>query len=192
MITLIDHRDSFTRNLEHLLAAFDEVEVIDRKAFSFAEFMQSNLLVLSPGPGNPSDYPETQKIYQNTKGKIPILGVCLGFQLMMEQEGAEITRQNQVLHGVETEILADLNSATYRKMSGSIRVGCYHSLPVRPESLSRMDQGINITAHDPIRLTPLSFEDLDRKLFGLQYHPESFLSNQGTQIISNILDESMA
>ena len=46
MITLIDHRDSFTRNLEHLLAAFDEVEVIDRKAFSFAEFMQSNLLVL--------------------------------------------------------------------------------------------------------------------------------------------------
>ena len=111
---------------------------------------------------------------------------------MMEQEGAEITRQNQVLHGVETEILADLNSATYRKMSGSIRVGRYHSLQVRPESLSRTDQGINITAHDPIRLTPLSFEDLDRKLFGLQYHPESFLSNQGTQIISNILDESMA
>ena len=52
-------------------------------------------------------------------------------------------------------------------------------------------QLINIL-HDPIRQTPLSFEDLDRKLFGLQYHPESFLSNQGTQIISNILDESMA
>ena len=128
MITLVDHRDSFTRNLEHLLAGFDEVKVIDRKVFSSAELPQSNLLVLSPGPGNPSDYPETQKIYQNTKGKIPILGVCLGFQLMMEQEGAEITRQNQVLHGVETEILADLNSATYRKMSGSIRVGRYHSL----------------------------------------------------------------
>ena len=192
MITLIDHRDSFTRNLEHLLAAFDEVEVIDRKAFSSAEFMKSNFLVRSPGPGNPSDYPETQKIYQKTKGKIPILGVCLGFQLMMEQEGAEITRQNQVLHGVETEILADLNSATYRKMKGSIRVGRYHSLQVSSESLFHMDQGINITAHDPIRHTPLSFEDLDRKLFGLQYHPESFLSNQGTQIISNILDESMA
>ena len=60
-------------------------------------------------------------------GKIPILGVCLGFQLMMEQEGAEITRQKQVLHGVETEILADFNSATYRNMKGSIRVGRYHS-----------------------------------------------------------------
>ena len=116
MITLIDHRDSFTRNLEHLLAGFDEVKVIDRKVFSSAELPQSNLLVLSPGPGNPSDYPETQKIYQNTMGKIPILGVCLGFQLMMEQEGAEITRQKQVLHGVETEILADFNSATYRNM----------------------------------------------------------------------------
>ena len=192
MITLIDHRDSFTRNLEHLLAGFDEVKVIDRKVFSSAELPQSNLLVLSPGPGNPSDYPETQKIYQQAMGKIPILGVCLGFQLMMEQEGAEITRQKQVLHGVETEILADFNSATYRNMKGSIRVGRYHSLQVNPESLSRMQKGIKITAHDPIRQTPLSFEDLDRKLFGLQYHPESFLSNKGTQIISNILDESMA
>ena len=69
----------------------------------------------------------------STKGKIPILGVCLGFQLMMEQEGAEITRQNQVLHGVETEILADFNSATYRNMKGSIRVGRYHSLQVNPK-----------------------------------------------------------
>ena len=192
MITLIDHRDSFTRNLEHLLAGFDEVKVIDRKAFSSAELLKSNLFVLSPGPGNPSDYPETQKIYQYAMGKIPILGVCLGFQLMMEQEGAEITRQEQVLHGVETEILADLDSATYRNIKGSIRVGRYHSLHVDPESLSEIHRGIKITAQDPIRRTPLSFEDLDRKLFGLQYHPESFLSNQGTQIISNILDESMA
>ncbi len=111
---------------------------------------------------------------------------------MMEQEGAEITRQKQVLHGVETEILADFNSATYRNLKGSIRVGRYHSLQVNPETLSSMHKGVKITAHDPIRQTPLSFEDLDRKLFGLQYHPESFLSNQGTQIISNILDESMA
>jgi anthranilate/para-aminobenzoate synthase component II len=77
-------------------------------------------------------------------------------------------------------------------MKGSIRVGRYHSLQVNPESLSSMHKGVKITAYDPIRQTPLSFEDLDRKLFGLQYHPESFLSNQGTQIISNILDESMA
>ena len=60
MITLIDHRDSFTRNLEHLLAGFDEVKVIDRKVFSSPELPQNNLLVFSPGPGNPSDYPETQ------------------------------------------------------------------------------------------------------------------------------------
>ena len=192
MITLIDHRDSFTRNLEHLLAGFDEVKVIDRNVFSSTELAQSNLLVLSPGPGNPSDYPETKKIYQHAMGEIPILGVCLGFQLMMEQEGAEITRQEQVLHGVETEILADLDSATYRNIKGSIRVGRYHSLQVDPESLSEIHRGIKITAQDPIRRTPLSFEDLDRKLFGLQYHPESFLSNQGTQILSNILDESMA
>jgi anthranilate synthase component 2 len=70
-------------------------------------------------------------------------------------------------------------------------VGRYHSLQVDPDSLNNLPESIKITATDPIRKTPLSFEDLNRKLFGLQYHPESFLSNQGTQILSNIIHESM-
>ena len=110
MITLIDHRDSFTRNLEHMLARFDKVRIIDRKSFSDSDLKESQMLVFSPGPGIPQDYPESLAILENVKGKIPILGVCLGFQMILQQEGASIIRQGQVLHGVETEILADPSS----------------------------------------------------------------------------------
>jgi anthranilate synthase component 2/para-aminobenzoate synthetase component 2 len=191
MITLIDHRDSFTRNLEHMLARFDKVRIIDRKSFSDSDLEESQMLVFSPGPGTPQDYPESLVILENAKGKIPILGVCLGFQMILDHEGAQIIRQNQVLHGVETEILAETNSITYHEINGPIQVGRYHSLQVDPDSLDNLPDSIKITATDPIRKTPLSFEDLNRKLFGLQYHPESFLSNQGTQILSNIIHESM-
>jgi anthranilate synthase component 2/para-aminobenzoate synthetase component 2 len=191
MITLIDHRDSFTRNLEHMLARFDKVRIIDRKSFSDSDLDESQMLVFSPGPGTPGDYPESLAILQKAKGNTPILGVCLGFQMILEHEGAQIIRQNQVLHGVETEILAETNSITYHEINGPIQVGRYHSLQVDPDSLNNLPDSIKITATDPIRKTPLSFEDLNRKLFGLQYHPESFLSKQGTQILSNIIHESM-
>ena len=191
MILLVDHQDSFTRNLEHLLARFDQVIVKDRLDLSDHLLQSSTLIVLSPGPGKPSDYPETLKLARKLIGKVPILGICLGFQLLLELEGARIIRQSKVLHGVCTEISTVPESITYQGFSQSIQVARYHSLQVDPASLSALPNSIRMTAHDSIRNVPLSFEDLKRKLFGLQYHPESFLSNQGTQILSNILHESM-
>ena len=190
MITLIDHRDSFTRNLEHMLAGLIKLELSTGNHFPTRSGEKPNAGFL-PRSRTPQDYPESLAILENVKGKIPILGVCLGFQMILQQEGASIIRQGQVLHGVETEILADPSSATYREITGPIHVGRYHSLQVNPDSLENLPHSIIITSTDPIRETPLSFEDVGRKLFGLQYHPESFLSNQGTQILSNILHESM-
>ena len=138
MILLIDHQDSFTRNLEHLLAGFDEVYVVDRKKVSPELVQSSNMLVLSPGPGSPADYPETQAIYDKWRGKLPILGICLGFQLILEREGARITRQSRVLHGVETDISVDPSSATYNGMGDVLRVARYHSLQIDPSSLPEL------------------------------------------------------
>ena len=108
------------------------------------------------------------------------MGICLGFQLILQEEGAHVARQAQVLHGVETEIDFNPDSETYREVTNPLRVGRYHSLQVMPTSLAPPSLlSLHITAHDPLRKTPLSFEDLHRKLFGLQYHPESFLTNQG-------------
>ena len=191
MILLVDHQDSFTRNLEHLLASFDEVMVHDRKEIVPSMVENAKMLVLSPGPGCPADYPETQKLYQAWRGKVSILGICLGFQLMLEQEGGSIIRQSRVLHGVETDASIDPSSATYQSMGDVLRVARYHSLQIDPASLSRLPASIKITAEDPIRRVPLSFEDLNRKLFGLQYHPESFLTKNGNQLIENIRNASL-
>lgn len=186
MILLVDHQDSFTRNLEHLLAGFDEVVIRDRRKIEVSICQSADLIVLSPGPGNPNQYPETQDIYRSWRGKKPLLGICLGFQLILQVEGASITRQAQVLHGVETEIEFDASSLTYSGLAPSLRVARYHSLRVDPTTLSNLPDSISITARDPIRNAPLSFEDTKRKLFGLQYHPESFLTSSGQGLIENI------
>ena len=186
MILLIDHQDSFTRNLEHLLAGFDRVLVRDRLEIEEQDCEAANLIVLSPGPGNPDQYPETQDIYRAWRGEKPILGICLGFQLILQVEGASIIRQSQVLHGVETEIEFDPSSQTYSGLPPSLRVARYHSLRVETASLANLPDTISITGRDPIRDAPLSFEDGKRKLFGLQYHPESFLTTSGHSLIKNI------
>ena len=186
MILLVDHQDSFTRNLEHLLAEFDEVLVRDRHEIDDASCQAADLIVFSPGPGNPDQYPETQTLCRAWTGKKPILGICLGFQLILQVEGARIIRQSQVLHGVETEIEFNPSSATYSGLPPSLRVARYHSLRVDPASLDGLPDSISITGRDPIRNAPLSFEDTKRKLFGLQYHPESFLTTAGHSLIENI------
>jgi anthranilate synthase component II len=186
MILIVDHQDSFTRNLEHLLSNFDEILVVDRRNVSPVQIQEAQLIVLSPGPGKPDDYPETQSLYRKLLGIKPLLGVCLGFQLILQEEGGQIIRQNKVLHGVETDIEIIQNTRTYEEIENPLRVARYHSLQIDPESLSSIQKSILITGHDPLRKVPLSFEDLDRKLFGLQYHPESFLTNKGKQIIQNI------
>ena len=105
---------------------------------------------------------------------------------MLQEEGGRIIRQSQVLHGVETDIEIIPNTQTYKQIENPLRVARYHSLQVDDNSFSLLKNSISITGHDPIRQVPLSFEDLDRKLFGLQYHPESFLTNKGIRIIQNI------
>jgi anthranilate synthase/aminodeoxychorismate synthase-like glutamine amidotransferase len=186
MILLVDHQDSFTRNLEHMLSDLDRIEVTDRKKIGDRQIKEAKIIVLSPGPGKPDDYPETQSLYRTLRGFKPMIGICLGFQLMLQEEGGRIIRQSQVLHGVETEIQTQDESLTYSGIISPIRVARYHSLQVDPDSLSLLTHSINITAQDPIRKVPLSFEDIIRKLFGLQFHPESFLSGQGKRIIQNI------
>ena len=191
MILLIDHRDSFTQNLRHLLENFDQVKVCDRHEISAYPLEKVNFIVLSPGPGKPSDYPETTNFINLTKGKIPILGICLGFQLLMASDGARIIRQTQVLHGVGTEISTTMVSKTYHGLSPSIWVARYHSLQVDPESLPNLPSSVKITSYDPVHKVPLSFEDLERSLFGLQYHPESFLTTAGKTLIANIRNACM-
>ena len=186
-ILVLDHRDSFTGNLVHLLHNFGEVKVQQSPPTPHSLTSDTTALVLSPGPGHPRDYPASLNLYQEAKERhIPVVGVCLGFQMILHAEGAEIIRQPKVLHGVQTPIHCDPNSQTYQGLPEVLKVGRYHSLQVDTTSLP---PNIQVTAWDENKTIPLSFELKDsQSISGLQYHPDSFLTEYGVEIIRNTLD----
>ena len=104
MIYLIDHEDSFTYNLAHLLDSIEPTFVSNYYDLDLKKLEQSSTIVLSPGPGEPKDYPKTTKIYKKNKGKKKILGICLGFQQIVYSEGAKIVQQKNILHGYQSYI----------------------------------------------------------------------------------------
>lgn len=183
MILVIDHRDSFTHNLEHQLARCAPVRVVQQHLWTQEDLLSASMLVLSPGPGNPGDYPRTCELYRSFKGRLPMLGVCLGFQVMAYCEGASIVRQAHVTHGVQAAALVSQQSIAFKGMNNPLAVARYHSLQVQRDSFPT---NYMLTATDAEGQVPLAFECPDNKLFGLQFHPDSFLTPDGFQIIQNI------
>ena len=188
MLAVLDHKDSFTHNLVHMLSKIDEVSVIDHAQAGGIDISKLDALIFSPGPGRPNDYPESISLYKRAKGNILVLGVCLGFQMILHSEGARIVRQAKVLHGVQTPILFDNESQSYRDLTPPLYAGRYHSLQVEPDSIPNH---ISITAWDQSKEVPLSFECLNLKIYGFQYHPDSFLSDHGQKILTNCLSGGM-
>lgn len=183
MILVIDHRDSFTHNLVHQLARCAPVCVRQQNEWTDADLAAAQMIVFSPGPGAPSDYPRTCDLYHKSKGKVPMLGVCLGFQLMAHCEGAKVVRQPRVTHGVQAMALLSPESLAFRGLNNPLPVARYHSLQVQRDSLP---EELILTATDASAQVPLAFESPQHKLFALQFHPDSFLTPDGFQIIQNI------
>ena len=98
MIYLIDHEDSFTFNLAHLLGQFEDVMVSNYYNINLGKLNKASTIVLSPGPGEPKDYPITEKIYKKYSGRKKILGICLGFQQIIFGENGSIIQQKKIFH----------------------------------------------------------------------------------------------
>ena len=99
MIYIIDHNDSFTYNVVHQFSLYDEVECDNYNAISENKLKKASVIIFSPGPGNPKNYPSSSKIYKKYKGKKKIIGICLGFQQILFCEGAKIVEQKKIYHG---------------------------------------------------------------------------------------------
>ena len=183
MIYIIDHQDSFTFNLAHLIGYFEEVYVSNYFEINKEKLNKSSMIVFSPGPGKPEDYPKSSSIYSQMKGKKKILGICLGFQQILFNENGKITEQKNIYHGFQSKIKVLSTSLLYKK-NNFMMVGRYHSLGLK-EPLYSND--IKITMRCNATNVAMAFEDCKNKIFGFQFHPESFLTKNGKYFIQKII-----
>ena len=183
MIYLIDHEDSFTFNLAHLLGEFDDIYVSNYYNIDRIKIAKAKTIVLSPGPGNPKDYPITNNIYKKFKGKKKIIGICLGFQQILYAEGGKIIQQNKIFHGYQSSISVLPSSKIFKNIK-SLSVGRYHSLKLQEPFNSNT---LKITMRCKITKAAMALEDHVNNIFGFQFHPDSFLTKNGKFLIQKIL-----
>ena len=183
MIYIIDHNDSFTYNVVHQLSLFDEVVCDNYKNINHKHLNKAHTVILSPGPGNPKNYPTTSKLYKKLKGNKKIIGICLGFQQILFNEGGKIIEQKKIYHGYQSLIKVNDKSRLFESNS-QFRVGRYHSLKLKEPFFA---ENFDITMRCKKSNVAMAFENNIDKIYGFQFHPESFLTINGNLFIKKIL-----
>ena len=183
MIYVIDHNDSFTHNVVHQFSLFDEVVCDNYNKIDKKKIREASTVVFSPGPGNPRDYPSTSKIYKELKGKKKLIGICLGFQQILFCEGAKIIEQKRIYHGFQSNVIVTNNRSLFKE-GKKFKVGRYHSLKLKEPFKKR---NFEITMRCLKSKVAMSFENNIEKIYGFQFHPESFLTTNGKLLIKKIL-----
>ena len=183
MIYIIDHQDSFTWNVVHQFSKFDEVYCSNYFEINKKKIDKCTTIVLSPGPGSPKDYPLTSKIYKKYKGNKKIIGICLGYQQILFNEKGKIIQQKNIYHGYQSKVKVTNESKLFNN-SKIFKVGRYHSLKLFEPFKSN---DIKISMRCAKTNIPMGIEDLKNNIYGFQFHPESFLTENGNFIIKKIL-----
>lgn len=186
MLLLIDNYDSFTWNLYQYFCELGAEVVVKRNdEISLADIEQlaPEKLVISPGPCTPNEAGISLAAINHFAGKLPILGVCLGHQAIAQAFGATIVRAEQVMHG-KTSAITHGGSGVFRGLNNPLTVTRYHSLLIAPETLPDC---FEITAWtDKQEIMGIRHRSL--ALEGVQFHPESILSEQGHALLANFLN----
>ena len=185
MILLIDNYDSFTYNVYQAVANLGRpLQVVRNDQLSLAQISDSHYdaIMISPGPGTPDDAGISKEVVTHFAGKLPILGICLGHQVIGEAFGAKVIRAPQPVHGKTAKIIHDGNGL-YANLPQPFIAGRYHSLIVDRDTLP-----------DCMEVTALNNEGLIMGLKhrhfniqGVQFHPESILTPEGTTLLGNFL-----
>lgn len=184
-IVIIDNYDSFTYNLSHLVKELGaEVTVYRNDQFELSQLAPFDKIILSPGPGIPSEAGLLLDVIKAYAGKKPILGVCLGHQAIGEAFGGKLTNLSQVYHGLQTPCQLKGNDYIFDGLGDSCQIGRYHSWVVDKEGLP---QCLEITAEsDEGYIMGLKHKVYD--IHGIQFHPESVLTPDGKKMLENWLN----
>jgi anthranilate synthase component 2 len=191
MILLIDNYDSFTYNLVQRLGEIDpalELEVHRNDQITIAQIEAKNPshLIISPGPCTPSEAGISCACVSHFAGRMPILGVCLGHQAIGQATGADIVRAVRLMHGKVDQIHHN-DQGLFAGLPNPFEATRYHSLVIRPSTLS---EDFEVSAWSHLAGGDREIMAIRHKrypLYGLQFHPESFLTQGGTQMLRNFL-----
>lgn len=187
---LIDNYDSFTFNLYQYLGELQANPIVKRNdelTIAEIEKMQPTHIVLSPGPGRPDDvayFGVCLEVILNLSEKIPVLGVCLGHQGIAHAFGGKVIRAPQVMHG-KTSVITHTGKGIFRNLPNPIECMRYHSLVAEEKSFPPM---LEITAREKESGLIMGLQHRSRKLFGIQFHPESIGTPMGKKILENFLE----
>ncbi|WP_426506674.1 aminodeoxychorismate synthase component II [Serratia proteamaculans] len=189
MLLLIDNYDSFTYNLyqyfcqlgaEVLVKRNDELQLAD------IERLAPQHLVISPGPCTPNEAGISLAAIRYFAGKLPILGVCLGHQALGQAFGAKVVRAREVMHG-KTSAIRHFDSGVFHGLNNPLTVTRYHSLVLEAATLPDCFEVTAWSERDGVRDEIMGIRHRQLVLEGVQFHPESILSEQGHQLLDNFL-----
>jgi para-aminobenzoate synthetase component 2 len=186
MILVIDNYDSFTYNLVQYLGELGEEIVVRRNDETTLGEIESNLpgrILISPGPGRPSDAGISLALISNFAGRVPILGVCLGHQAIGQIFGGRVVRASQVVHGKASEVRHD-GKSVFTGLKSPFEAGRYHSLIVERETLPACLE-ISAETSDGVIM---GLRHREKKIEGVQFHPESILTPEGKRLLHNFLE----
>ena len=184
-IVLIDNYDSFTFNLYHYLSSLKvNVDVIRNDQINSKEILkkQYNKIVISPGPGNPNQAGNCLKIVKSLYKIIPILGVCLGHQIIGQVFGSKIVQARKLMHGKTSKIISK-KTGILKNLPKTFEATRYHSLIIDKKTLSK---DLEITAETKDRII-MGVKHKKFNVHGVQFHPESIKTKIGIQILKNFL-----
>ncbi len=187
-ILIVDNNDSFTYNIVELIKNVNEknkIDVILSDKIDISEISTYDNIIISPGPGLPNDFPILNKILLEFIGLKPILGICLGHQVICQHFGAKLINMKNVVHGQNKKFIHNDNSVLFKNIPQKFEIGLYHSWVVDKHNFP---DELKITGKSEDELI-MSVEHRHHKLFGVQFHPESHITQFGKELILNFLNE---
>ncbi|MCR5145439.1 MAG: aminodeoxychorismate/anthranilate synthase component II [Lachnospiraceae bacterium] len=188
MILLIDNYDSFSYNLYQLVGEIEpDIKVVrnDEITISEIEEMAPSHIIISPGPGCPSEAGICEDVIRHFAGKIPMLGVCLGHQAICETFGATVSYAKELMHGKQSMVRVNNETQIFKGLLSNIKVARYHSLSVKEEGMPE-DLKVTAVAEDG---EIMAVEHKKYPIYGLQFHPESILTPDGAKMIENFFQK---
>jgi anthranilate synthase component 2 len=189
MILLIDNFDSFSYNLYQLAGSINpDIKTVRNNEVDAGSIRRMNPshIIISPGPGKPCDAGNCIPVIKELAGEIPILGVCLGHQAIVEAFGGKVVHAGKLVHGKAEIIEINNEHPLFRGLGKTIKAARYHSLAAEKESVPECLEVIGMSSDNEI----MAVAHREYPVYGVQFHPESIMTPQGDVVLRNFLSEN--